>query len=207
MNKTLSKWLAMVVLTAFATLTHAKGPGYEPLASQQPTQNPDKIEVIEFFWYGCPHCYDFEPLLREWLKTVPANVEFIRIPAIFSDLWAKHAKVYYTAEALDVVDKVHADIFDEVHKNPQNLTDEEALAKFFVAHGVAEADFKNAYSSFLVDTKMRQAQAAGPRYGISGVPAVIVNGKYLVNGTTAGSHEAMIEVMNTLIKQESAAKK
>jgi thiol:disulfide interchange protein DsbA len=208
MNKTSFKWLFIALLSFFAALSHAaEKPGFEPLAAPQPTANPDKIEVIEFFWYGCPHCYDFEPLLEKWAKTLPANVEFIRQPAVFSDLWGKHAKAYFVAEALGVADKVHADLFDTVHKNTQNLTDEDSLAKFFAAHGVAEADFHNAYNSFLVDTKMRQAQAAGPRYGITGVPAVVVNGKYLINGTLAGSHEKMIEAMDKLIRQESGQKK
>lgn len=213
MNKTLFNWLAVALLTVFASLAAAaaKEPGFQPLPSPQPVSNPDKVEVIEFFWYGCPHCYDFEPLLREWAKNLPANVEFIRQPAAFSDLWAKHAKVYFTAEALGVVDKLHGDIFDAVQNglksgNKAIFTSEDELAKFFAAHGVAEADFRSAYNSFLVDTKLRQAQAAAPRYGITGVPAVIVNGKYLVNGTTAGSHEGMIEVMNRLIKQESGKK-
>lgn len=212
MNKSLSNWFLIALLTVSATLSHAvEGTGYAPLTSPQPTQNPDKVEVIEFFWYGCPHCYAFEPLLEAWAKNLPANVEFIRQPAVFSDLWGKHAKVYFTAEALGVVDKVHGDIFDAIQNGLKNgnkdiFTTEDEVAKFFAAHGVAEADARSAYNSFLVDTKMRQAQAAGPRYGITGVPAVIVNGKYLVNGTTAGSHEHMIEVMNQLIKQESGQK-
>ncbi|MGR8933703.1 MAG: thiol:disulfide interchange protein DsbA/DsbL [Gammaproteobacteria bacterium] len=204
MNKSLSKWLLTALLTVATSVSYAaQGPGYEPLAAAQPTQNPDKVEVIEFFWYGCPHCYDFEPLLEAWTKTLPANVEFIRQPAVFSDLWGKHAKVYFVAEALGVVDKVHREIFDTVQQDKGNLTTEDSVVKFFSTHGIPEADVRNAYNSFLVDTKMRQAQAAAPRYGITGVPAVIVNGKYLVNGKTAGSHEKMIEVMNLLIEQES----
>jgi thiol:disulfide interchange protein DsbA len=208
MNKFFTKWFSIVLLTAFAALSHAGGkPGYEPLASPQPTQNPDKIEVIEFFWYGCPHCYSFEPLIAHWAKNLPANVEFIRQPAVFSDLWGKHAKAYFTAEALGVVDKVHAGMFEAVQKNQQDLTTEDSVVKFFAAHGIPEADTRDAYNSFLVDAKMRQAQATGPRYGITGVPVLIVNGKYLINGTLAGSHENMIAVLKQLIEQESGQKK
>jgi thiol:disulfide interchange protein DsbA len=213
MNNTLFKWFFIAFLTVFASLPQAaEETGYELLPSPQPTQNPDKVEVIEFFWYGCPHCYVFEPLLENWAKNLPANVEFIHKPAFFNDLYAKHAKVYFTAEALGVVDKVHRDLFDAIHDGLKNgnkniMTADEELGKFFAAHGVAEADFLNAYNSFLVDTKMRQGQEAGPRYGINGVPALIVNGKYLVNSTTAGSHEAMLDVANRLIEQESGQKK
>jgi len=148
----------------------------------------------------------FEPLLEEWLKNKPKNVEFIRQPAAFSELWSKHAKAYYTAEALGVVDKIHADFFSAIQIKKEALDTEEALAKFFAAHGVDETQFHEAYNSFVVDAKMRQAPQMATRYGITGVPAIIVNGKYKTNGKLAGSHEKMIEVMNNLIKQESPAK-
>jgi thiol:disulfide interchange protein DsbA len=181
--------------------------GYETLDTPQPTQNPDKVEVIEFFWYGCPHCYDFEPVLESWVKKLPANVDFIRQPAAFSDLWAKHAKAFYVAQALGVLDQVHADLFDALQNKHQKLETEDQLAAFFTAHGVKEADFHEAYNSFLVDTKVRQAAVTPARYGVTGVPVLIVNGKYKVDGKSAGSHEKMIEVVNQLIKKEAAVKK
>ncbi len=196
-----------ILLLSFSALLKAESAaGYETLSPTQPTHNPDKIEIIEFFWYGCPHCYSFEPTLEAWLKTLPKNIEFIRQPAVFSDLWGKHAKAYFTAEALGVVDKVHADFFDAIQNKKQHLETEEQLAKFFVAHGVNEKEFHDAYNSFLVDAKMRQATTTAGRYGVTGVPAVIINGKYKTNGPLAGSHEKMIEVINRLIEQESAAK-
>jgi thiol:disulfide interchange protein DsbA len=196
----------VILLFSFTTLLKAEQPGYETLSPAQPTQNPDKVEVIEFFWYGCPHCYSFEPLLEKWVKSLPKNVEFIRQPAVFNDTWGKHAKAYYTAEALGVVDKVHADFFDAIQNKKERLETEEELAKFFAAHGVNEAEFHEAYNSFLVDAKMRQAPIMASRYGITGVPAIIINGKYKTNGTLAGSHEKMIDVMNQLIQQESKKK-
>ncbi len=178
--------------------------GYETLKTVQPTQNKDKIEVIEFFWYGCPHCYHLEPLMKDWIKTLPDNVEFIRQPAIFSKVWEKHAKAYFVADALGVVDKVHDDFFDAIQNKKQKLTSEDQLATFFVAHGVDEAKFRDTFNSFLVDTKVRQAKTMGGRYALTGVPAIIINGKYKTSGPIASSHEKMIEVMNKLIKQESA---
>lgn len=191
---------------AFSSPLSAEPVGYEVLSPAQPTANTDKVEVIEFFWYGCPHCYSFEPILEKWVKALPKNVEFIRQPAVFSDLWGKHAKAYYTAEALGVVDKIHADFFDAIQEKKQKLETEDELAKFFVDHGVKDSDFRTTYNSFLIDAKMRQATGMAARYGITGVPAVIINGKYRTNGTLAGSHEKMIDVMNQLIKQESTAK-
>ena len=206
MLKKITKTGLLILMFACSAMLKAEEAGYQALSPAQPTQHADKVEVIEFFWYGCPHCYSFEPLLSKWVKSQPANVEFIRQPAVFNDTWGKHAKAYFTAEALGVVDKVHADIFDTVQNKKEKLETEEQLAKFFVAHGVDETQFHEAYNSFLVDSKMRQATAIAARYGITGVPAVVVNGKYLVNANLAGSHEKMIEVMDKLIKQESAAK-
>jgi protein dithiol oxidoreductase (disulfide-forming) len=207
--KTMLKKFAGFALTLFfisaTSLLKAEeqsSTGYEAISPAQPTANPAKIEVIEFFWYGCPHCYTFEPSLTAWLKTKPNNVEFIRIPAVFNEQWGKHAKAYFTAEALGVVDKIHGDMFDGVQQKKE-LESEEQLAKFFAAHGVKEADFRETYNSFMVDSKMRQAPALAAKYGITGVPAIVVNGKYKTNGTLAGSQEKMIDVLNALIKKES----
>ncbi|OHX34274.1 disulfide bond formation protein DsbA [Methylomonas sp. LWB] len=199
------KKIAILGLFCFTALARAEG-GYETLTPAQPVQNPEKVEVIEFFWYGCPHCYSLEPSMAEWLKTKPANVEFIRQPAVFSDIWGKHAKAFFTAEALGVLDKVHADFFDTIQNKKQKLISEDELAKFFAEHGVKDEDFRNAYNSFMVDAKLRQAEAMGPRYGITGVPALIINGKYKVTGQSAKSQANMISVTNELIAQESQKK-
>lgn len=199
------KTIALVGLLCFTALANAAD-GYETLTPPQPVQNPDKVEVIEFFWYGCPHCYHLEPSVAQWLKTKPANVEFIRQPAIFSEPWAKHAKAFYTAEALGVSEKVHADFFDAIQNKHEKLLTEEELEKFFTAHGVKAEDFHSAYNSFGVDAKMRQAEVMAAQYGITGVPTLIVNGKYRVTGSSAKTQDNMFAVTNELIKQESKAK-
>jgi thiol:disulfide interchange protein DsbA len=206
MIKKIAQTSLLILLFSCSALLRAEPLGYETLSPAQPTHNPDKIEIIEFFWYGCPHCYDFEPLLEKWVKALPKNVEFIRQPAVFSDLWGKHAKAYFTAEALGVVDKVHNDFFDALQTKKQHLETEDELANFFVAHGVNENEFRTTYNSFLVDTKVRQAATTAGRYGITGVPAIVINGKYKTNGPLAGSHEKMLEVINQLIQKESKAK-
>ncbi len=206
MLKKITQTGLFILLMSCSALLRAEGPGYQTLSSPQPTQHPDKVEVIEFFWYGCPHCYSFEPELSKWLKTLPKNVEFIRQPAVFNETWGKHAKAYFVAEALGVVDKVHADFFDAIQTKKEKLETEEQLAKFFTAHGVDEAQFHETFNAFAIDAKMRQAPAIAARYGITGVPTVIINGKYVTSGPLAGSHEKMLEVMDELIKKESAAK-
>ena len=209
MTKKIIQVSAFLLFILFSSLLKAEstnGLGYETITPAQPTQDPEKIEIIEFFWYGCPHCYSFEPILEQWVKTLPDNVQFIRQPAIFSKVWGQHAKAYFTAEALGVVDKVHADLFDAIQNKKQKLTSEDQLAEFFSTHGVDDKEFRAAYNSFLVDSKMRQAKTMALRYGITGVPTMIINGKYKTNGSLAKSHENMITVANQLIERESANK-
>jgi thiol:disulfide interchange protein DsbA len=182
------------------------GEDYELVSPPQATGDPAKVEVIEFFGYGCPHCMHFEPHLNEWLKKKPANVVFIRQPVIFRAEWAPHAKGYFVAEALGIADKVHADFFDAIHTKKMALGSEDDLAKFFASHGVKEEDFRKASRSFAVDSKMRQAEGIAARYGVDGTPSVVVNGKYRVSADLAKNFENMIAITDGLIKQESAAK-
>ncbi len=180
--------------------------GYELVTPPQPTADPSKVEVIEFFWYGCPHCYHFEPDLNAWLKNKPDNVVFIRQPAIFNDHWRAHAKAFFTAEALGVLDKMHADFYDAIQNKKMALESEADLAKFFAEHGVKEAEFHKAYKSFAVDTKMRQAEGMAARYGVTGTPSLVVNGKYRVSASQAKTFANMIEVTKSLVARESGAK-
>ena len=210
----IQKLLALVFLLflSFGTLALEtpginieKGEGYETIDPPQPTDDPAKVEVIEFFWYGCPHCYRFEPTLQKWLKTRPDHVNFISQPAAFNATWAKHARAYFTAEALGVAEKMHEDFFSAIQIDKKRLDKEDLLADFFVAHGVSKKDFSDTYNSFLVDAKTRQAESIAARYGVTGVPAIVVNGKYRISGTTAKNYDNMIKVMNYLINKEHDA--
>ena len=180
------------------------GVDYDLVSPPQAVAEPGKVEVMEFFWYGCPHCYHFEPDLNAWLKRKPDNVHFIRQPAIFSALWGAHAKVFFTAEALGVLDKLHADFYDAIQNRHEPLEKEEAMLKFFARHGVAEDDVRKAFKSFAVDARMRQAEPMGARYGITGTPSVIINGKYRLSPSQSKSFPRMIAIMDELIKKESA---
>lgn len=175
---------------------------YLELNPPRPTQDPAKVEVIEFFWYGCPHCFRFDPYLEEWAKGKPAEVVFKRQPVIFGANWAPQARAYFTAEVLGVVDKIHKDFFNAMHVEKKPMASEEELAEFFAAHGIGREAFKNAFHSFAVDMRMRQAEAIGADYGITGVPALVVNGKYAITGQTAKSYAKMIEVLKTLVDRE-----
>lgn len=197
------KWLLGALLFwSLTAMAEGGGPEFETLDPPQATGDPAKIEVMEFFWYGCPHCLHFEPLLAEWLKTKADDVAFVRQPAVFNARWGAHAKAYFTAEALGVVEKVHADFYDAIQNKKQALESEEDLAKFFAAHGVKDEDFRKAFHSFGVDRKMRQAEGMSARYGVTSTPSLIVNGKYRLTGASAQN----IAVMNRLIAQERAGR-
>lgn len=165
----------------------------------------DKITVVELFWYGCPACYRMEPHLEGWLRDKPEQVEFVRIPAIFNNpQWALHAQAYYTAEALDMVEKFHAPFFHAIHRFQRRFGNEEQLAAFFGELGVSAEDFTRTFNSFSVQTKVRQAADLTGRYGIQSVPSLVVEGKYLVNGPMAGSYEKLFDTINILAAREAA---
>lgn len=181
---------------------NALAQGYLELNPPRPTQDPSKVEVVEFFWYGCPHCFRFDPYLEEWAKNQPADVVLRRQPVIFGANWAPQARAYFTAEVLGVVDKIHKDFFNAMHLDKKPMASEEELTEFFAARGIDRKAFKEAFHSFAVDMKMRQAEAIGADYGITGVPALVVNGKYAITGQTAKSYEKMIEALKTLVERE-----
>ncbi|MDG4555506.1 MAG: thiol:disulfide interchange protein DsbA/DsbL [Candidatus Competibacter sp.] len=190
--------LPLVVAHAATPAAFQEGKDYIRLSSPVPTSAPDKIEVVELFWYGCPHCFDLEPVTREWLKRKPDNVVFVRIPVSFGANWEPGARAYYAAEALGVLDQIHQPLFDAIHREKRKLNTEDELAAFFAEHGVDRDAFRKAYNSFQTETQLRRGNQLAQRYGVRGVPAVIVNGKYDVRSPR------MFEVVDFLIAQEAA---
>jgi thiol:disulfide interchange protein DsbA len=179
---------------------------YELVTPPQPTSTPDKVEIVELFWYRCPHCYSLDKFLRKtgWLQKKPDYVEFTHMPAVFDkDNWIPLAKAYYVAESLGVLDKVHLPIFEAIHDKRRNLNSEQALQKLFNEYGgVNSEEFTKTYNSFAIETKINRAKDMTTRYGINGVPVVIVNGKYRLNSEKADGYENMMLVMDYLIEKE-----
>lgn len=180
---------------------------YERIVPGQPTADPTKIEVIEVFWYGCPHCHRFQPYVERWLLGADSNVSFIRLPAILNESWAIHARAYYTAEALGVIERIHEPLFDAIHVKKERLRNEAELADFFEKHGVDKQRFLSTFNSFAVNNKVQRARELTRRYGIDGTPAVVVNGKYRTGPAMTGSFEVLIDVMDYLVNEEAAALK
>lgn len=198
--------LAVIPVMAMAPAQAAsfqEGTQYKVIVPAQPTvTETGKIEVVEIFSYGCSHCHRFEPYIERWLKTLPKNVTFTRMPAIFSPALALYARAYYTAETLGVLNKVHQPIFDAIHVEKRNLTSEEAFAELFAQNGVSKADFQKAFRSFSVEAKVRRAAELGKRYGIEATPSMVVNGKYRTDTGMGNGPGGTLAIVDFLIQKE-----
>lgn len=158
---------------------------------------PGKIEVREFFWYGCPHCFKLEPHMQAWLKKIPKDVNFVRTPASMNPLWEQGARAYFVSEALGVRKRTHLPLF-HANGTGQQILQKDQFAKFFTKYGIPEAKFNSTYNSFAITAKVSQANKLAQQYQLSGVPAVVVNGKYVVQG----EDQKVVQVVEYLINKE-----
>lgn len=201
-------WLSALLLLPFSTtaaIAFVEGTHYKKLSQPQATVDANKIEVLELFWYGCPHCHKFQVHVERWLKTKPANVNYVRMPAVLREDWGLHARAFYTAETLGVIDKIHMPLFEAIHNEKRYLFTEGKLMQFFKEHGISNDDFRNTFHSFAVDSKVRRARQMSRRYQVRGTPAVIINGKYMTGPGMAKGFVNMIKVIDHLVAKDSRA--
>ncbi len=184
-----------------------EGEDYTRLERPGRTDNPNKIEVREFFWYGCPHCYKMESYLKPWLASKADDVEFVRSPGVLNRKWEIQAKAFYVIQSMGLVEKTHSALFDAIHKEKRVIETQKALAEFYEGYGVNKKTFNKKFESFDVATEIRQADAMARVYRLMGVPAVIVNGKYVTTAKQAKSYERWIQIINYLIELERQVKK
>ncbi|MEA1989614.1 MAG: thiol:disulfide interchange protein DsbA/DsbL [Pseudomonadota bacterium] len=196
----LTSLLALNSFSAFAKDGFGLERGVEYKMVPQPQKTaPYPKKVVEIFGYTCPHCYHLEPSLHEWLETKPKDVHFERMPVVFNHPnWIFMGRVFYTAQELGVLDKSHMAFFDALHKDKKELFTPEAIAKFFTQFGVEESKFMATFKSFKVDQLVRKASRMTRAYGVEGVPAIVVNGKYLTDVGMNGSRDKMWSTVNTL---------
>ncbi len=173
---------------------------YLELALPQPTETGNKIEVREFFWYGCPHCWSLEPDLEQWLGKLPANAQFVRTPGV-GGRWLVHARAYYAFEALGVVNRVHRPFFRAMHEQRRPLDSEEALTQFAAENGVDKNKFREAFHSFGVRVQLDRARQINMEAGVSSVPMLMVDGRYLTAPGMAGGNAQMFKVVEFLIQK------
>jgi thiol:disulfide interchange protein DsbA len=193
-----------IAVPAFAQRPPEEGQEYFALNPPQATESPGKIEVTEFFWYRCPHCYALEPQLTSWLKQLPKDAQFRRVPAVFNDDWAIDARIFYTLEALGQEEHMHKALFDAIHRQGGVRLRGEAYAKWaaewLAKNGIDAKKYDETFRSFSVSAKVRRASQMTAAYKFDGVPAIAVNGRYVVNAS--GS---MLAVTDYLIGQSRGA--
>ncbi len=183
-----------------------EGRNFVTLSSPVLTAQPEKIEVVELFWYGCPHCYQLEPTINPWSAALPEDVNFVRIPAMFGGIWNVHGQLFFTLEAMKAEEKVHNSIFDALHNSNRKLSTADDIATFVAEQGVDKELFVKTWNSFSVKSQMEKAKKLALAYQISGVPAIVVNGKYRFDIGMAGGLQETVDVADALIEKERQSK-
>jgi thiol:disulfide interchange protein DsbA len=192
----MKRFLAFLVVGLLLAPPLATAQRYTELKPPQPTEAGGKIEVVEFFWYGCIHCYNLEPALEGWLKKLPPDAQFRRVPAVFNPRWEHDARIFYAFEALKLLDKLHRPFFDAIHQDRLRTDDPKALAQWLQKQGVDAQKFSDVMRSFSVHSKTQRAKLMTAGYKIDGTPAIAVDGRY-----TVSAGEGMLETVSQLIDQ------
>jgi len=192
--------LLFAVLVFTPAMAQAR-PAYTELNPPLQVEAAGKIEVLEFFWYGCIHCYNFEPVIESWLKKLPPDVQFRRVPAVFNERWAHDAAIFYTFEALGVFDKVHRAFYDAIHRERLRSDNPKALAEWLQKQGLDEKKFVETMKSFGVQSKTKRAAIMTNAYKIDGTPAMAVHGRYTISAEQGRSFEGMLQTVSALVEQ------
>lgn len=199
-----SALLCLMLVFSGTALSQTSGQGYMELNQPMTTANPEKIEVLEFFWFGCPHCFRFEPTINEWAAGKPDHVEFVREAPPLNPGWLPHSQAYYASQVLKVDDKFFDAFFHAIHTEKKRLNKPESIAKWAGTLGIDSDLFLKTMSSFEVDMRIRRAMKLAQGAAIRSVPSMLINGKYTTSGSVAGSNQNVIQVINNLVSQEHA---
>ncbi|GGC63866.1 thiol:disulfide interchange protein DsbA/DsbL [Marinobacter halophilus] len=209
MIRTLGTVVILAFSIAFGAVAQAQsweeGRHYRTLDNPVRTASDGGVEVAEVFWYGCPHCYTFKPLVESWADKAPDYVNFVKLPAALGQSWEPHAYAFYALDAMGELDKVHDALFTALAGERRPLNTPEALADFVSGYDVDAEEFLSNYRSFGVRARVQQAQSKIRGARITGTPTMLVNGKYVVSASMAGGHEDVLSVVDHLVEQERAA--
>ena len=200
--RSLVRLLGAGLLAGSSIIANAQS-GYEVLETPLRTANADKVEVVEFFWYGCAHCFRFEPHIKAWKKNLPDNVEFVNAAPPLNPAWKVHSQAFYAAEVMGISDQLHEPMFNAIHIDKKPMRKPKDIVKLVESLGLDGKKFHKAMKSFNVDAKLRQSKKLAINAGINSVPTMLVNGKYRTSESIAGSYENLIKVLNDLVEQES----
>lgn len=197
---------ASLFVPSILAVEPVEGRNYVALSSPVLTAHPDKIEVVALFWYGCPHCYQLESKLNPWSQTLADDVDFIRVPAMFGGIWNLHGQMFYTLQTMGVLEQVHDSIFNTLHNSNRKLASVNEIANFVAEQGVDKDLFLKTWNSFSVKSQVEKAKKLAVAYQITGVPAMVIDGKYRFDIGMAGGLQETIDVTNSLIQKERQSK-
>lgn len=198
----------LMIFVCFATILNQAsaleefqdGVHYETLEKPVLSDDPSKIEVLELFWYGCPHCDDLDPSLKVWVSKLPSDVSFSRLPVVFGKSWEMHARMFWAAKNLNVLETVHQSLFNALHRESQKLQSESDVVAFFERFGLDPEVVRRELYSFSTENALRLSDARARAYGIRGVPALVVNGRYVTGVSQAGGEQKLFKLLNQLLE-------
>ncbi|MFA9418568.1 MAG: thiol:disulfide interchange protein DsbA/DsbL [Gammaproteobacteria bacterium] len=204
----LKKWM-LVLFTSFlfatpvvAQMAFVEGVDYKRIDPPVPTSDPARVVVTEIFWYGCPHCFRFEPFVEKWAESLPDGVVFEQVPSAINAAWSVHARAYYAFKMMGVQDQIHKKLFNAIHVQRQRLNSLDSIAEFVAEQGFDEKEFRKQYASFPVDSLVRKGKQKELHYGLEGVPTIIINGKYRTSGVMAGNFNRLLQIIDFLVAEE-----
>lgn len=204
MTATLLVAMALIACQGETSAQTLSDANYTSLPTPLTPSTGEKIEVAELFWYGCGHCFALEPYVDNWKKKMPANAQFVKIPAIFSSRWEFHGKAFYTMEALGVLDEANEAFFHRIHVQRKGINTLNDLSAFLADYGKTSEEVASAFNSFAVDTKLRNAKLITAKSTAQGVPAILVDGKYHTSVKLAGSQDKLFKVVDQLVEKAAA---
>ena len=192
--------LSLMLNQACAADGFQEGVHYQTLSKPVVTSDSSKVEVLELFWYGCPHCDSLDPALKAWVKNLPSDVNFVRMPVVFGRSWEMHARMFWVAKNLGLLETIHEPLFNAIHREGQRLQRVDEVIAFFERFGADSAVVKRELDGFATESALRLADARVRAYGIQGVPALVVNGRYVTGVSQAGGESQLFALLNELIE-------
>lgn len=194
----------LISAASFGQALFQEGVQYTRLKQPVPVGSGAQIEVLEVFSYACPHCAHLEPTLEKWRKTIPKNVKFTAMPAIFHDSWAAYARAYYAAEQLNIVEKTHGELFKALYEQKKQFNSIDEMANWYAAYGITAKQFTDAFTAPGMEDKLKRVLELTPRYEVAGTPTLIIDGKYSFDVTSAGGLEKVSALLDFLIQKAAS---
>lgn len=193
--------ISLMVNQAYSADGFQEGVHYQILAKPVVTSDPEKIEVLELFWYGCPHCDSLDPALKAWAHRLPNDVNFLRMPVVFGRSWEMHARMFWVAKNLGVLDTIHEPLFNAIHRGGQRLQRVDDVVAFFEQYGADPAAVRRELGGFATESALRLSDARVRAYGIQGVPAIVVDGRFVTSVSQAGGEDQLFKLLDDLVQK------